>query len=140
MYQTSKPSTAPSSIFVYGTLKPGERAYKSLCEAHVVKTQQAMTPGRIYALPQGYPAMTQEAGWVYGYLLVFNGLAPLSAIDEFEDYYPDCPERSLYRRQEIPVFSLTAKPIGRAWGYVMELSQVHVLGGYPLASGSWREG
>lgn len=126
-------------VFVYGTLKPGERAYDAFCQPYVLAALPAIAPGRIYALPEGYPAMTQEPGWVQGYRLSFSDRTLLQALDEFEDYFPDRPRESLYQRLEIPVFSPNQAPLGTAWGYVMERQQIAQLGGKPLPAGIWRE-
>ncbi|PSN17164.1 hypothetical protein C7271_19195 [filamentous cyanobacterium CCP5] len=124
-------------VFVYGTLKPGERAYPIFCQPYVLKAQPALVQGRLYALPEGYPAMTQEPGWVQGYRLGFGDRAVLNALDEFEDYFPNHPEASLYQRLTIPTFSLDQTPLGPAWGYVMPLPKVRDLGGRPLTRGIW---
>ncbi len=69
-------------VFVYGTLKPGERNYQRYCAGKVVEAQRAFTLGRLFALPMGYPAMTTGADIVHGYLLTFADLAILDALDE----------------------------------------------------------
>jgi gamma-glutamylcyclotransferase (GGCT)/AIG2-like uncharacterized protein YtfP len=74
-------------VFVYGTLKPGERAYQDFCEPFLVAKEEAKAPGRLYHLPMGYPAMTLESGWVFGVCLTFKDPHVLRLMDEFEDYF-----------------------------------------------------
>jgi gamma-glutamylcyclotransferase (GGCT)/AIG2-like uncharacterized protein YtfP len=81
----------PLLFVVYGTLKPGERAFASLCEPFAIAAQPAQTVGRLYHLPLGYPAMTTEPGWVQGVLLTLSSPNALTAIDAFEEYYPSDP-------------------------------------------------
>lgn len=126
-------------VFVYGTLKPGERAFDSFCKPYVLDIQPAITVGRLYALSQGYPAMTLEQGWVQGVLLSFEEDSALEAMDEFEDYIPSQPEESLYQRIQIPVFKPDRQPLGLAWVYIMDWRQVQMFGGEYLADGCWSE-
>ena len=126
-------------LFVYGTLKPGERAFASLCQPFVRATQPAQVRGRLYHLPLGYPAMTLELGWVQGVWLTFPSQKPLSAIDAFEDYYPDRPEDSDYHRHRHPVYDLNQQPLGLAWVYTKTRDRVVALGGQWLPEGCWTE-
>jgi gamma-glutamylcyclotransferase (GGCT)/AIG2-like uncharacterized protein YtfP len=99
----------------------------------------AQVRGRLYHLPLGYPAMTLESGWVQGMLLTFSHQRPLSAIDAFEDYYPDRPEDSEYHRYHHPVYDLTHQLLGQAWVYTMTRDRVIGLGGQWLPEGRWTE-
>ncbi|MFQ4139566.1 gamma-glutamylcyclotransferase [Nodosilinea sp. PGN35] len=126
-------------LFVYGTLKPGERAFARLCEPFAIAAQAAQTRGRLYHLPLGYPAMTLELGWVRGVLLTFPSAQSLTAIDAFEEYYPDCPETSEYQRRLHPVYDLDQLCLGLAWAYTMDLDRVHRLRGRWLPQGHWAE-
>ncbi len=131
---------SPCCLFVYGTLKPGERAFAELCQPFAIATQPAQARGRLYHLPLGYPAMTLEPGWVQGVLLTFANLAPLDSLDAFEDYYPDRPLDSEYQRQQQPIYDLRQQPLGIAWVYVMSTDRVIVLGGQWLPGGNWSDG
>ena len=60
-----------NQLFVYGTLMRGEAS------AHLVSTartvEDASVRGRLYAVPQGYPALVTEGDdLVYGELLTFS--------------------------------------------------------------------
>lgn len=126
-------------LFVYGTLKPGERAFGELCQPFAIATQPAQAQGRLYHLPLGYPAMTLESGWVQGVLLTFANSAPLGRLDAFEDYYPDRPADSEYQRQRQLVYDLRHQPLGFAWVYVMSTDRVIALGGRWVPGGEWSE-
>ncbi|MBD2353972.1 gamma-glutamylcyclotransferase [Tolypothrix sp. FACHB-123] len=125
-------------IFVYGTLKPGEINYKRYCAAKVIATKRAIAPGKLYALPMGYPAMTLENSQVQGYLLSFAELGILTQLDELEGYQPHkSMVENLYNRQEIEIFDLQGLSLGLAWVYFMLPQRVHQLGGIPQPDGWW---
>ncbi|MBW4459420.1 MAG: gamma-glutamylcyclotransferase [Nodosilinea sp. WJT8-NPBG4] len=124
-------------LFVYGTLKPGERAFANLCEPFAIAAQPAQTTGRLYHLPLGYPAMTTEPGWVQGVLLTLSNSDALAAIDAFEEYYPDRPQRSEYQRSLQTVYDQNQHSLERAWVYTMSPEQVNSLRGLWLPHGYW---
>ncbi|HIK46189.1 MAG TPA: gamma-glutamylcyclotransferase [Leptolyngbyaceae cyanobacterium M65_K2018_010] len=125
-------------LFVYGTLKPGERAYGKFFNGSVRAIQAAIVPGRLYHLPGlGYPALTLEQGWVRGVLLTLMSPNLLEPLDEFEEYYPNHLQESAYYRIRHPVHSLEKQPLGQAWVYTMPKEQVIALGGWWLAEGWW---
>jgi gamma-glutamylcyclotransferase (GGCT)/AIG2-like uncharacterized protein YtfP len=130
---------SPCQLFVYGTLKPGERAFADFCQPFAIATQSAQVRGRIYHLPLGYPAMTLEPGWVQGVLLTLSSSEPLSHLDAFEEYYPDRPAASAYQRQRHPIYDSAHNPLGWAWIYTMERDRVVALGGQWLPGGDWTE-
>ncbi len=59
-------------VFVYGTLKPGEKMFRHI--SHTVRDAvPACTPGRLYETPFGYPLLVRtgtEDAMVNGVLLV----------------------------------------------------------------------
>jgi gamma-glutamylcyclotransferase (GGCT)/AIG2-like uncharacterized protein YtfP len=94
-------------VFVYGTLKPGEANYECYCASEVVDVKKAWVLGELYALPQGYPAMTQGNNSVYGYLLSFKDSKVLNNLDELEDYHPQrVASENLYNRTQVEIFDL----------------------------------
>ncbi|WP_017299409.1 gamma-glutamylcyclotransferase family protein [Nodosilinea nodulosa] len=129
----------PCHLFVYGTLKPGERAFADFCAPYTIAIQPAMAVGRLYHLPLGYPAMTLEAGWVHGTLLTFSAPACLYPIDAFEEYYPDRPEISEYQRDRHQVYNAQQQPLETAWIYTMTRDRVTALAGRWLPQGEWTE-
>ncbi|MEM6519191.1 MAG: gamma-glutamylcyclotransferase family protein [Cyanobacteria bacterium P01_C01_bin.70] len=127
-----------SSVFVYGTLKPGEVAYVQYCQPYVAQAQPALMQGELFHLPQGYPAMTLGDRWITGALLTFREQAALALIDQFEDYDPALSKaENLYQRLQRPVFSTERQPLGQAWVYLMSSSRVRNLGGRLVSSDVW---
>lgn len=71
-------------VFVYGTLKPGEKLFHHICHA-VKDVIPASIPGRLYDTPFGYPLLVnpggEEESAILGVLLI-----PLEgAYDEMMD-------------------------------------------------------
>ena len=125
-------------VFVYGTLKPGEANYESYCASMVVNVTSACVRGELYALPQGYPAMTVGNNLVRGYLLSFATNEVLSRLDELEDYHPQrLNSENLYDRKQIEVFDRENNSLGLAWAYLMSFDKVHQLKGTPQTDGLW---
>lgn len=125
-------------VFVYGTLKPGERNFDRYCAAKVVEMQEAIGFGQLYALPFGYPAMTKGTNCVYGYLLSFDDPDVLLNLDALEDYQPDRPlTENEYIREKIETFSLERQPLGLAWVYRMTPEMAKRLNGILLPNGRW---
>ncbi|MDB9315329.1 gamma-glutamylcyclotransferase [Spirulina sp. CS-785/01] len=72
------------SVFVYGTLKPGERNYPRYCAGKVVQQQPAFTWGTLYHLSLGYPGMTEGEEKVQGTLLTFSDERVLADLDSLQ--------------------------------------------------------
>ncbi|WP_448561677.1 gamma-glutamylcyclotransferase family protein [Trichothermofontia sp.] len=125
-------------IFVYGTLKPGEANYAYL-QGKTFSICDAFTKGYLYHLPTlGYPALIPGKGTVYGALLHFMDSEVLRHLDALEGYAPNRPRiDNEYQRRQLAVYGLDGKPLGWAWGYVMEPAQVERLGGILLPGGWW---
>lgn len=134
-------------VFVYGTLKPGEKNY-ALCASLVIASQPAIADGRLYALPFGFPAMTLEAGAVQGTVLSFPDETILETLDAYEKHDPiefrcyapeQCMEQNEYDRQEIAVYDQSRQLLGHAWSYLMTKEQVQRLAGVFLPDGLWSQ-
>lgn len=126
------------SVFVYGTLKPGEAAYRQYCEPYVVSATSAWVRGHLFHLPQGYPALTEGDRWVEGTVLSFQDERAIAHIDAFEDYEPTLPDaENLYVRRSRSIFSSERQPLGHAWVYLMAPQQVVALGGIAIPDGVW---
>jgi len=131
-------------IFVYGTLKPGERNYQTYCGDRVITAVPALVTGKLFILPAGYPALVwaEPAGWVQGFLLTFATNEPLQFLDRLEDYQENRPAaENLYQRRQVTVFSPDLKKLpialAQAWVYLMEQKQIAELGGIFLSQGCW---
>lgn len=101
-----------SSLFVYGTLKPGGRNYH--LARGVTHAEPAYVDGfdLLHFEPEGYPAIVPGTGRVHGFILYFADLsAALPTLDALEGLHLTPPE---YAR--VPV---TACPSGATvWTYV----------------------
>lgn len=126
-------------VFVYGTLKPGEANYQKYCAGKVVEAKRAIASGKLYTLPEGYPAMTPGEGKVHGYLLSFADSTLLTELNDLEDYQPTRQiSENLYDRQYIKIFEPTNLSLGSAWVYLMTPEKVYQLGGVGLVDGCWK--
>lgn len=126
------------SVFVYGTLKPGETNYQRYCALNVLSVQRAITFGQLYALPFGYPAMIAGDRPVYGFLLTFANADILAALDRLEGYDSHQPAtENEYTRQRIETYNSDLKPLAVAWIYLMTLQQVKAFSGLLLPDGWW---
>ncbi len=125
-------------VFVYGTLKLGERNYQPYCD-RATEVVEAIAYGKLYDLPMGYPAAVfPESCFVRGYLLAFSQIAVLQSLDQLEDYYPSRPKnQNLYQRHQIEVYSLNNKSLGQAWTYSMSQQQIDFYGGVLINNGWW---
>ncbi|NJK99323.1 MAG: gamma-glutamylcyclotransferase [Spirulinaceae cyanobacterium SM2_1_0] len=125
------------NVFVYGTLKPGECNYAD-CAPWVVAATPAWTRGELYALPLGYPALTEGDRRVEGVLLQLRAAAALEQLDALEDYDPArSPAENEYERRYTPIFAPTGAALGRAWAYWMTRARIEAAGGQWLPSGYW---
>ncbi|MGB0562988.1 MAG: gamma-glutamylcyclotransferase family protein [Spirulinaceae cyanobacterium] len=125
-------------VFVYGTLGPGQAHYQDYCADRVQWVQPAYTYGQLYALPVGYPALTQGRDRVWGHLLTFPDAAILAQLDDLEDFEPDRPpEQNEYERCSVPVYDPMGRSLGQAWAYLMRLPWIKAAGGQYRARGCW---
>ncbi|MBE9043118.1 gamma-glutamylcyclotransferase [Pleurocapsales cyanobacterium LEGE 10410] len=125
-------------VFVYGTLKPGEANYQRYCQNKVLSEIPAYTLGDLYALPVGYPAMTQGSDRVRGVLLTFDDPNILKSLDRLEGYRERrVADLNEYYRLLVSVYRLDRQPLGKAWAYFMTPAKVGQLGGIKVTSGFW---
>lgn len=125
-------------VFVYGTLKPGEANYNSYCEGKVIAATKAYTFGQLYALPMGYPGMTEGNGKVEGFLLTFDNPKILASLDRLEDYEETrSPQINEYYRQQVAIYDLSGGFLDYAWAYFMTKAKVIHFQGILLSSGWW---
>ncbi len=121
---------ATCDVFVYGTLKPGE------VQGGLLKrfsSEDATVPGRLYRLPQGYPALKAgqagEGALVHGRLVRRVDARLLTLLDQYEGV-----AEGLYRRVRLDATAgLRAWP---AWAWVMDDPVAH--GGQLIPTGRWR--
>jgi len=98
-------------LFVYGTLRPGGTNHAWLRRTHPEGLALAWTPGRLFALPEGYPALVPTdappapppgRGWVEGVYVGYETpeelLAALEDLDALEGV-----EEGLFDRDIRPI-------------------------------------
>lgn len=129
-------------VFVYGTLKPGEINYLPYCGDKVIDFQPAIAFGMLYHLTaRGYPGMSFGDSLVHGVLLIFNDAKIFDTMDVLETYQPGrSPTENEYQREQIEVFALNGRSLGRVWTYIMLPDRVIELGGVLMPNGWWGEG
>lgn len=126
-------------VFVYGTLKPGERYHDRYCGGKVIEAREAIVYGQLFDFPDlGYPGMTEGSSPIYGVVLTFADLEVLNSLDELEGYEPQRPIwQNEYIRVQTETFSLEHQPLTLAWVYLMQIEQAKRMGGVWLPNGQW---
>ena len=126
-------------VFVYGTLKPGERYHDRYCGGKVIEAREAIVYGQLFDFPElGYPGLTKGNLPVYGVVLMFADPDVLNALDELEGYDSQRPaSQNEYFRVKTETFSLEHQPLTWAWVYLMPIEQAKRLGGVWLPDGRW---
>lgn len=133
--------TPPQSlrVFVYGTLKPGKIYYQKYCEGRAIETQAAIALGKLFALPFGYPAMTEGEDAVHGFVLSFTDRSIMTELDELEGYQAGRSiDQNDYERKWIEVFNPSFESMGWVWAYVMHFDRIESQAGIYLATGEWQ--
>lgn len=119
-------------VFVYGTLRKGERNASPLKNATCI-AEQCWTDGELYDTGYGYPAIKESKGSrVYGELYTVKE-DELQRLDHLEGYI-EGGNNSLYERIEQTVY--TDKGPGDAYMYVA--SQANLLN-RKIPNGDWKE-
>ncbi|GAA4006920.1 hypothetical protein GCM10022631_18200 [Deinococcus rubellus] len=139
----SEPSREPTSVFVYGTLMPGERWEAVARRGGTYHAQIAQLGGVVLAdlRPEGYPALFTDAqasavvhGWLYTYDAASWPLA-LPFLDDLEGLHLSPP---LYERALVTV--QTAGGPARSWVYLYaRTDRRHAPGFVPVISGRWAD-
>jgi gamma-glutamylcyclotransferase (GGCT)/AIG2-like uncharacterized protein YtfP len=148
----SAAARTPDAVFVYGTLRPGERNWGPHLARFSLRTEPAVLPGhRLYALEypcavgavEAAPAATRpgEPAGVRGDVVWLDPdrlTEALAHLDWFEDCRPDDPDRALYVREAHEVVTASGQRV-ISWVYVAgppqrERLQPH----HELPTGEWR--
>ena len=125
-------------IFVYGSLMTGMSNH-SVIAPFVQGVRVAYTKGTLYHLPDGYPALVEGSGIVWGELFdLRDSQNALTILDRFEDFYGPGNSHNLYERVPQTVWSedgteFTAQVY--RWAKPLELKGI----GVPVPNGDWRE-
>lgn len=107
-------------VFVYGTLRPGEKNYPAYLQGNTVRELPASVAGELhFAAEGGYPYLIAGAGTVQGELITLDPgryAAILRRLDELEEYDPGNEPGSVYLRRRA-VVRLTGGGTAEAWVY-----------------------
>jgi gamma-glutamylcyclotransferase (GGCT)/AIG2-like uncharacterized protein YtfP len=127
------------ALFVYGTLKAGASNHVRVASSQ--RIVEARVRGRLYDSGKGWPVLIFGGEtFVHGQVLFFDDLTPLlPALDEYEGFDPQQPERSLFVRTLRPVTLDGGEDID-AWVYEMPPAREEELvrrGAVLLSSGRW---
>lgn len=126
------------SVFVYGTLQPGEKYHDPYCGGFVVDAYPAIAYGELYHLPVGYPAMTVGDRPIQGYCLIFDNPQVLVRLDGLEGYVPGrSPHENEYQRELTEIFTLDLSRTGTAWIYRMVTERAIAQGGKIYPTSPW---
>lgn len=96
-------SSTPSSCFVYGTLKPGERNHKVAEQGGKFTAEEGEIKGfdLFHFHPENYPGILPGEGVVRGYVLTYEDMSvAMPFLDELEGTEFDPP---LYTRELVTV-------------------------------------
>lgn len=94
-------------VFVYGTLRPGEKNYPLFLEGKTVREAPATVCGELYFVADGgYPYLIPGESTVTGELVELDPDRYgeiLHGLDRLEEYDPADEERSVYLRRKATV-------------------------------------
>lgn len=123
-------------LFVYGTLKKNKENHEYLKGAKFI--EEAYIHGYFYDLGIGFPAVVLDnvRDKVYGEIYELDDDL-LFEIDEFEGFYPDNPENSIFDRVETTAHtdSRTDIPVET---YAMTEKQLSIFFAVPIKDDRWR--
>ncbi|HOC94199.1 MAG TPA: gamma-glutamylcyclotransferase [bacterium] len=126
-------------IFVYGTLMRGMSNHNRF-SGDALTIEPAVTTGRLYHLPYGFPAMFDAPdGQVFGEVMTFPDFQEtLNRLDYLEGYRPS--GTSHYVRVSKSVTILSKREITTAWVYIYpksRLEDIRRVGGKLVRDGRW---
>ena len=127
------------SVFVYGTLMPGQRNELVARAGGAFTAQRACLAGFVLfdLQPEGYPVITPGDGRVWGWVYTYaehdwpRALAHLDALEGVNDVPP------LYRRERVQAQLITGREV-ESWVYVFAFLERLEAGGVTrVHSGCW---
>jgi gamma-glutamylcyclotransferase (GGCT)/AIG2-like uncharacterized protein YtfP len=125
-------------IFVYGTLRHGQKNYRPYLKGRTIREELATCRGRLYFDEVGgYPYLAPGEGEVQGEMVTLSPRyyeQTLAALDELEEYKPCDESGSVYLRR-VATVRLTKGGEARAWVYYWNRESTGVL----LESGDFTE-
>ncbi len=138
MISAAEPSP-PLPVFVYGTLRPGEKNYSRFLAGRTTAELPGTVAGELFFVrDEGYPYLQPGTGRVRGELIELHPdhyFATLAALDLLEEYDPGDAAHSVYLRRRAPV-RLADGTEREAWVYYWNRPELQ---GERIASGDYRE-
>jgi gamma-glutamylcyclotransferase (GGCT)/AIG2-like uncharacterized protein YtfP len=126
-------------VFVYGTLRPGEKNYRRYLAGRTVDEVAATAEGQLYfVVDGGYPYVEPGRGTVAGELVFLDPrryTQTLRGVDALEEYDSDNESHSIYLRRRTTVTLADGSRIA-AWIYYWNCPQIT---GIRIASGDFRD-
>ncbi len=127
---------APRSVFVYGTLRRGEKNHRRYLAGRYRSCTPATLRGRLFFDPrEGYPYLVPAPGIVHGEVFELDpatAAATLRQLDGLEDYDPGNETGSLYLRREADALLADGRTV-RVWVYFWNGPEI----GQPVAGGDF---
>jgi len=123
-------------VFVYGTLRRGEKNHRRYLAGRYRSCTPATLRGRLFFEPrEGYPYLVPASGIVHGEVFELDpatAAATLRKLDRLEDYDPDDETGSLYLRREADALLADGSTV-RVWVYFWNGPEI----GQPVAGGDF---
>ncbi|MEV6720635.1 gamma-glutamylcyclotransferase family protein [Streptomyces xanthochromogenes] len=130
----------PLPLFVYGTLRPGERYHRRFLDGRTRSERPALLTGALLYDGPGYPYALPGDGTITGTLIELDPAAQpqlLAALDELEECAGPGHPRNLYDRL-VREALVEGRPV-RSWVYLAapRLARELLAGGTPIPGGDW---
>ncbi|MYV92642.1 gamma-glutamylcyclotransferase family protein [Streptomyces sp. SID1034] len=130
----------PLPLFVYGTLRPGERYHRRFLDGRTRSERPALLTGALLYDGPGYPYALPGDGTITGTLIELDPTDHpqlLAALDELEEYAGPGHPRNLYDRL-VREALVEGRPV-RSWVYLAapRLARELLAGGTPIPGGDW---
>lgn len=126
-------------LFVYGTLRPGEKNHRRYLQGRIVRSCPAVVRGRLFfVLDGGYPYLQPGDSTVKGDLVFLQPAsrqATMAEIDRLEEYDPGNERGSVYLRRRTRARTADGA-MHTAWVYYWNCPGIE---GTPIASGDFRD-
>ncbi|NLU26868.1 MAG: gamma-glutamylcyclotransferase [Hungateiclostridium thermocellum] len=126
-----------NKVFVYGTLMKGFWNHKRYLEGKISRVTPAKTHGLLYHLPEGYPALLEGDGIVFGEIMEPVDKNLLKSLDRLEGY-SERRRNNLYVRAKKKVFTENGEELV-CWIYIYTDEKYAKENGVQVTDGDWRK-
>lgn len=125
-------------VFVYGTLRPGEKNYPDFLQGKTLQELPGQIPGRLYFVRSGgYPYLAPDKGWVKGEVVFLKPeryAEVLHDLDRLEEYDPHDETASVYLRRPATAVLHDGRRL-EVWAYYWNEPRIT---GEPVPDGDFR--